>query len=135
MDNMKPGAIAMLAGGALLLVASFLDWQSFGPFGFNAWDRGLTGLFLLVISGIAIAVPAISTFAPQVSLPSDILGMSPVRVATLLGLSAFLLSFCLLFQIEGFAIGSILAVVASAAIVVGGYLDENQGSSEATRTI
>ena len=137
MDNVKPGALAMIVGGALLLIGSFLDWQSFFGFGQSAWDRGLLGFFLLVIAAIAIAVPAIQSFAPQVNLPNDILGMSMIKIATLVGISAFLISFGLLFIFEGFQIGSILATLGSGAIVVGGHLLENDGGAVGgeTRTI
>lgn len=135
MENMKPGAIAMLAGGVVLLIASFLDWQKLGPFSQSAWDRGLTGLFLLAIAAVAIAVPAIAAFAPQVELPREILGMSLMRFATVLGVSAFIISFSLLFQFEGFQIGSILAVLASAAIVAGGYMEDGTTDSGPARTI
>ncbi len=124
MDSLKPSQIALMAGGLVLLIGSFLDWQSLGPFGFNAWDRGLLGFFLLVISGVAIAVGAIGAFAPQVSLPSDLLGFTPVKFAMALGAAAFLISFGLLFMAEGFKIGSILATLGSAAIAVGGFIDK-----------
>ncbi len=137
MDNVKPGALAMIVGGALLLIGSFLDWQSFFGFGQSAWDRGLLGFFLLVIAAIAIAVPAIQSFAPQVNLPDQVLGMSMLKIATLVGMSAFLISFGLLFIFEGFQIGSILATLGSAAIVAGGYMLESDGGAAAgeTRTI
>lgn len=141
MDNIKPAAAATIGGGAILLISTFLDWQKVGGGGFsfsrNAWDRSfLTGLFLLLIAVAAIAVPVITNFAPQVKLPQDVLGFSPARLVTLLGSSAFIISFSLLFQAEGFQIGSILAVLASAAIVAGGFLDGDAVSdSEPTRSI
>jgi hypothetical protein len=59
-----------LAGGALVALASFFNWYSFGPVGASAWDlpffylltggddvRGLkTGLVLLVVVGL-LAIP------------------------------------------------------------------------------
>ena len=135
MDNATPSTWAMLAGGAVLFIATFLDWQSFGGFGTNAWDRGILGLFLIVIAGIAIAVAVIQAFAPQVQLPQEILTFTPTQAATALGAASFLISFGLLFQFEGFAIGSILAVLGSAAIVVGGVLDQGAVGNEPPRTI
>ena len=127
----------MLGGGVVLLIASFLDWQSLGPFSANAWDRGLFGFFLLVIAGVAIAVSAIGAFAPQVALPDQVLGFTMTQLVTALGAAAFLMSFGLLFQFEGFQIGSILAVLASAAIVAGGVMDAGGTGSadEPRRTI
>ena len=141
MDNIKLPTVAMIGGGALLLLSTFLAWQKFGAGSFsvstNAWDRStLSGLFLVVIAVIAIAVPVITNFTPQISLPNDILGFSPTKLVTALGWSAFVISFGLLFQIEGFQIGSILAVLASAAIVAGGVMDDDvAGESEPTRNI
>ena len=138
MNDLKPSTWAMLGGGVVLLIASFLDWQSLGPFSTNAWDRGLFGFFLLVIAGVAIAVSAIGAFAPQVSLPEQVLGFTMTQLVTALGAAAFLMSFGLLFQFEGFQIGSILAVLASAAIVAGGVMEMRGGAGttdEARRTI
>lgn len=139
MDNASPATWATLVGGAVLFIATFLDWQSFGGGGFsisaNAWDRGLLGLFLIAIAGVAIAVAAIQAFAPQVSLPREFLTFSTTQAVTGLGLVALLVSFGLLFIAEGFKIGSILAVLASGAIVAGGFLDQNAAGSEPPRTI
>ncbi len=136
MDSIRPGTIATLAGGVVLLIASFLDWQSFGAGGFsiglNAWDRGLTGFFLLVIAGIAIGVAAVDGFAPQVNLPENILDFSRNQLVGALGAAAFVFSFCMLFALEGFQIGTILAVLASAAIVVGARMEDQAGAGTTT---
>lgn len=135
MDNASPATWATLVGGAVLFVSTFLAWQSAGGFSLNAWDRGILGLFLIVIAGIVMAVSGIQAFAPQVQLPSEFLTFTPNQAVTALGAVSFLISFGLLFQLEGFAIGSILAVLASAAIVAGHFLDQGTGASEAPRTI
>lgn len=127
MNQLRPGAIAMMAGGAVLLIGSFLDWQSFGSGSFsisaNAWDRGLLGFFLLLISAVAIGVAAVDAFAPQVNLPEDILGFSKVQLVLVLGFAAFVVSFGLLFLAEGFKIGSILATLGSGAVVAGAIME------------
>jgi hypothetical protein len=139
MDNVKPSTWAMLGGGILLLISSFLDWFKIGGGGFsvssNAWDRGLLGFFLLLISGVAIAVAVIDAFAPQIQLPDSIIGFTPVQAAMALGTAALVLSFSLLFAFKGFQIGTILAVLSSAAIVVGGHLDNKPAEAEPPRTI
>jgi len=128
MNSLRPGIIATLAGGVVLLIASFLDWQSFGAggfsIGFTAWDRGLTGFFLLVIAGVAIGFAAVAGFAPQVNLPEDVLGFSRNQLVMALGASTFIFSICMLFANGGFQIGTILAVLASAAIAVGAYMED-----------
>ncbi|MGI9601271.1 MAG: hypothetical protein ACR2QE_05275, partial [Acidimicrobiales bacterium] len=127
MNNPRPGALAIMIGGALLFIASFLDFQAIGPFSRNAWDIGLTGFFILLICGVVITIAAIRTFAPQTNLPDNILGLDQNQVVMGLGYAAFLMAFAYLFLPEGFKIGSILALLSSGAIAVGGYLEAQAG--------
>lgn len=123
MNDMRPGAIAVLAGGVVLLISTFLDWR--GPF--TIWEGnlfGLTGFFLFIIAAAVIAVAAIRAFAPQVNLPSEVLGMSLDQAVAGLGIAVVLLTFSLLFADEGAKIGTILALVGAAAITAGGVMEE-----------
>jgi hypothetical protein len=120
---MRPGNIAIFAGGIVLLLSSFLDWF----FNVSAWKSsvfGLTGLFLLVLSAACIALGAIRLFAPQVKLPRDILGFTPVQVVMVFGWATFVLAFSLLFRDESAKIGTILAVLSSAAVVAGAFMED-----------
>ncbi|MDH5238429.1 MAG: hypothetical protein OEW85_12510, partial [Acidimicrobiia bacterium] len=71
MNNIRPGALTIMIGGALLFISSFLDWFSFdtrfGSSSANAYNGslfGLTGLLLFVIAAVVIAVAALRSFAP-----------------------------------------------------------------------
>lgn len=133
MNNVRPGALTVMIGGALLLIASFLDWFKvdfgFGSASANAWDFGLTGFFLLVLSGVVIAIAAIRSFAPQTNLPQQVLGLTQNQLIMGLGYVAFFLAFASLFRREGFQIGTILALLSSGAIAVGGYLEQQAGDA------
>ena len=139
MDQTRPGTIAMLAGGAVLLISTFLDWQKV-DFGIasasaNAWDRGLSGFFLLFIAGIAMGIAGVTAFAPLVDLPGQVMGSTLTQVVMLLGASALVFSFCMLFAFEGFQIGTILAFASSAAVTAGGYMENTAEADQPPRPI
>ncbi len=135
MNQLRPGAIATLAGGVVLLISTFLDWL--GPV--SAWNGtifGLTGLFVFIIGALCAAVAGIKAFAPQIKLPENIVGLSLNQAVLGLGASVFILTLSLLFRNDSAKIGTILALLSSAAIVVGAYLEINaEGTSEPTRAI
>ncbi len=135
MNQLRPGAIAVLAGGIVLLISTFLNWL--GPF--SAWESnffGLTGLFVFIIGALCAAVAGIRAFAPQVNLPANIAGLSINQAVLGLGAAVFLLTLGLLFRESSAKIGTILALLSSAAIVVGAYLETNaEGTTEPTRAI
>ena len=143
MNNVRPSTLAAIVGGALLFIASFLDWFSVGGGGFsisfNLWDQGFQGFFMIVLAIVIVAFAAIPAFAPQVQLPDEILGFSRNQVIMVLGFAAFFLSFAILFRENSAKIGTILSLLASIAVLAGGWM-ENQGgatagSSEPPRTI
>ncbi len=122
MDQLKPTSLAIVAGGVLVLIASFLDWF----LEFSAYESaifGLTGFFLLLIALICIVVPLLGALAPQVTLPERIVGLSRNQVLHALGFAVLVLSFSLLFREDSAKIGTILALVGSIAIVAGSHLE------------
>ncbi|MDH4170143.1 MAG: hypothetical protein OEW42_11185 [Acidimicrobiia bacterium] len=134
MNNIRPGALTIMIGGALLFISSFLDWFSFdtrfGSSSANAYNGslfGLTGLFLFVIAAVVIAVAALRSFAPETKLPDDLLGLAQNQVVMALGFSVFVLAFSLLFRENSAKIGTILALLSSGAVVVGGFLEQQAG--------
>lgn len=129
MNNIKPTQLMVLGGGALLLVGSFLDWYSVGPFGANAYDGdffGLTGILILLLSIELIGVAALQAFAPQVNLPERLLGYSLSQLTTVAALAAFLTAFAQWFRSNS-AIGVFLAGI-GAAVALAGAIWEQQGS-------
>lgn len=134
MDNMRPGALAVLAGGVLLIISTFLDWT----FTVSVWEGfffGFQGFIMFVIGAAAAAVAGIRAFAPQVSLPNQVLGMSLNQIVFGLGVSVALLTFGLLFRDESAKIGTILALLAAVAIIVGSFMEENAEESGPARSI
>ena len=124
MDNIKPAHLITMGGGVLLLISTFLDWAGFGPIGWSALDGdlfGLTGIFVLVIALIAIAVPAIRSFAPAVNLPDRIMGLSIDEFVMMLGFATLIWSFSLWFWSPSQS-GVILAAIGAAAIDVGAWM-------------
>src|SRR5688572_21884716 len=108
----------MIAGGALLFIASFLDWKDV-----EVWSNGdlvgLQWLFTLVIgAGIAV-LAALMAFA-NVNLPSRVLGFSWLQLFAALGFAAFLITFGQQFAEEpgiGVLLGWIGAGVATAGAI------------------
>lgn len=131
MNNMKPTQIMILGGGVLLLIGSFLDWFSFGPFGANAYDSdffGLTGILILLLSIELIAVSAIQAFAPQVNLPEKLLGYSLAQLTTVAALAAFLTAFGQWFRSNS-AFGVFLAGIGAGVALAGAIWEQQQGAS------
>jgi len=127
MDQLKPGALAIVGGGILLLIAGFLDWTlTANPY--NGSFFGITGVVLFIIAGLCIAVPLVGALAPQVKLPSSIAGLTLNQALAGLGFAVFVLAFSLLFRSESAKIGTILGLVASLAIL-GGTYKENSATS------
>jgi hypothetical protein len=135
MNQLRPSQIAIVVGGVVVLISSFLDWMSFsfgaGSIGFSAYENalfGLTGIFLLVIAVICIAVPLLGAFASDVKLPESVAGLSRNQVLHALGIAVLVLSFSLLFRSDSAKIGTILALLGSIAIVAGSHMEESTTS-------
>lgn len=127
MDKLKPGALAIVGGGVVLLIAGFLDWTfTFNPY--NGSLFGITGVVLFVIAGLCIVVPLVSALAPQVKLPSSIAGLTLNQALAGLGFAVFVLTLSLLFRSESAKIGTILGLVSSLAILGGTHM-ENSATS------
>ena len=134
MNDLKPGPILMLGGGVLLLLSSFLDW--WGPFsGFETDYFGLLGIFTLLIGIAAAGIGGATAFAPQINLPSNILGFTIAQFVGALAFSAFIWLFGFQFGQNsefGLALGWIGAVVTIAGAVVTDMQANPSGSGSAT---
>lgn len=120
MNDLKPGPILMLGGGILLLLSSFLDWGP-GANGFETDVFGLLGIFTLVIGVGAAGIGGATAFAPQVNLPSHILGFTLPQFVGALAFSAFIWLFGYQFadfSEIGVSLGWIGAVVTIAGAIV-----------------
>ncbi len=133
-NDIKPSTIMLIAGGAVLLISTFLDWLSFGSgnfsvgaSGWNTETNGIQGILVAVI-GLAIAGGVAARQFGGVSLPDRILGMDHNQLHLALGFAAFLITFGLQFR-SGAAIGVLLGWVASAVIVAAAVMDMKAGDS------
>lgn len=133
MNNMKPSQLMILGGGVLLLIGSFLDWFSVGPFDANAYDTdffGLQGILILILSVELIGVAAVKAFAPQVNLPERLLGYSLAQLTTVAAVAAFLTTFGQWFR-DNSAFGVFLAGI-GAAVALAGAVWEQQNPAAAS---
>jgi hypothetical protein len=122
-NNPSAARIMLIAGGAVLLISSFLDWRDTfsSDSGVSTDITGLQGIFCLLIGAGIAAVAALQTFG-NVNLPDRLIGFSWNQLFLILGFSAFLITFGLQFA-EATAFGVTLAWIASAVIVVGAFLE------------
>ncbi|MCB0994428.1 MAG: hypothetical protein KDB21_05015 [Acidimicrobiales bacterium] len=126
-NQIRPGALAIAGGGALILIASFIDWFVI----FSAWENrifGLVGLLLLLVAAILIAVPLIRMFAPQVSLPERVVGFTLNQLMLALGFAVFVFGFSWMFA-DGSEFGCILAWIGGAVAVAGAFLEDKAGAA------
>ncbi len=135
MDSIKPATIMLIGGGVLLFIASFLDWRSFGPFGYNGWETsfwGLQGILVAAIGLIVAAGVALATFG-SASLPDSLLGISRGQIYLMLSFSAFLIMFGQI-GASDLAIGAFLGMIGAALMTVGAYMEEQGSGSGAAPT-
>lgn len=124
--EIRPGQIALMVGGALILISSFLTWFDFGFFTFNAYNSdllGFTGIFLLLLSLILLVGTAIRAFAPQVDMPDGIMGFTPNDVALFAGFACFVWGFSAAFVDGSEATGTLLCALGGVVAVVGAVLE------------
>ncbi|MGI9625140.1 MAG: hypothetical protein ACR2PK_20105 [Acidimicrobiales bacterium] len=138
--QVRPGQIALMVGGALILISTFLTWFDFGRVTFNAYSGdllGFTGIFLLVLSLVLLVGTGIRTFAPQVNMPDGILGFTPNEIGLFAGFASFLWGFSFLFSDAAETTGALLCAIGGVVAVVGAVLEmrETVGPAEAPRTI
>lgn len=135
--NLRPGQIAALVGGVLILISSFVSWWGFFGFSVNAYNGdlfGFTGIFLLVLSLDIIVVTAIQAFAPQVNLPERVLGFTLNELTLFAGFAAFVWGFSIAF-LDGSKGGTLLCALGGIVVVVGAVLEQRAVASEPTRSI
>ena len=126
--DVKPGVLMMIGGGVLMFLGSFLDWlNSFT--GFDIDRFGLQGIFVLFMGAAVAAVGGIRGFAPQVNLPSEILGLSLSKVVVVFGLSAFLICFGLMFVDGDTGIGLFLGWIGGALAVAGAIMEPDPSTA------
>src|SRR4051812_48927959 len=109
------GAAAAGIGGIVLIISLFLDWFSAGGFGESGWEFfSFTDIVLFVLGLLAIAYAAIELTGAAVRLPVE-----RNRALTTIGIIALTITFVFLVEGSHQAIGLILALLSSIAILAG----------------
>ena len=129
MNNPRANIASLVAaaGGGLLLLSTFLGWFGGGDESFNAWKTfSLADIVLVVIALAALALGAAGATGNSAQLPDFL------KPSILKWLGTVALTISLLFALEltsgqfeaDLKFGAILAVLASAAILAGGILND-----------
>lgn len=125
----KPGQIAILAGGAALLIFSFLPWND-PPFGdsSNAWSEFGVFTWPALLGLIAAGALAARLFG-NVDLPEPILSFNWNQLFFVLGFAAFMILFGLLIASSDLAFGFWLSLLGSIALLAGAVMELLDGGS------
>jgi hypothetical protein len=116
------GALAAGIGGIVLIVSLFLDWFSAGGFSQTGWETfKFTDIVLLVLGLLALGYALVELTGAAANMR-----FSRERALTIIGIIATTLTLELLIEGDNQAVGLILAVLASLAILAGGLLAENR---------
>ena len=132
-SDIKPSTIMLIAGGAVMLLGTFLDWVSVGSFGENGWSTdffGFHGIFVAVIGALIGGGVAAQQFG-NVSLPDRILGFDHNQLHFALGLVAFGITFGYITQ-DNIGIGLHLGWISAAVIIAAAIMDMRAGAGDAT---
>ena len=136
MDNLRPGQIAVLIGGVLVFVSTFMDWVGGSRQGWNVYDSD-TGILLLLLALDLIATAAIRSFAPQVKLPDQILGFNLNELALMAGFAAMVWGLSIA-TTDGSEGGAVLGFLGGLVATIGAIVETRADSApapEAPRTI
>ena len=129
-NKLTPGEIAIIAGGAVGLIASFLAWVDVSGFSANAWDDGLFPTYTWpALFGLAMAVLTLLTTFGNVSLPDRPLGFTWGQLFLVMGVFSVLITFSFLIAGEEQGIGFYLAFLAAIATLVGAVMVWREESS------
>jgi hypothetical protein len=123
-NDIKPSTIMLIAGGAVLVLSTFLDWISFFGAGVSGWNTDTSGILgiLVAVIGLAIAVGVGLRQFSSVEIPDQVLGFDSNQLHLVLGFSTFLITFGLQFR-SGAGIGVLLGWISSAVIVAAAIID------------
>ena len=127
MDTSNPGPLIMLGGGIVMFLGSILKWG--GDSSGGSTDAfGLLGILALLFGAAIAATGGIKAFAPQVSLPDQVLGFRVGQVTVILALSIFLWTFGLI-SAGGIKFGLHLTWIGAAIAAAGGIINMRNDSA------
>ena len=121
-----------------MFLSPLLDWASFSApgfsFGFTGTETtlfGFQGIFVLLMGIAVAAVGIIKGFAPQISLPDEVLGLSIFQVASIFGFTTLLVTIGQLFGGDG-AIGLYIGIIGGGLAVAGAITEGKSAPSTAS---
>ena len=127
---LKPGQIAIVAGGAVGLIASFLAWVDVPGGSVNAWDDFLFPTYTWpALFGVVMAALVLLTTFGNVSLPRRVVGFTWDQIYLVLGAFSVLITFSFLIAGEEFGIGYFLGFLAAIAVLAGAVMVWRESSS------
>jgi drug/metabolite transporter (DMT)-like permease len=121
----SPGAWAMIGGGAVTLIGSFLEFAS----DTSAWGTGAFPIVTLIpiYATVVGVLVALKTFG-NVNLPAQVLGFTWNQLFLVLGFFAALMSLFWLVAAENTGVGLLLMLIGSVAVAVGAFLTEKEAA-------
>lgn len=120
MDTSKPGPLLQIAGGALMIIGSFLKWGG-DTSGLSTDFLGLLGIFALIFGAVQVVVGLAGSVAPQIALPRDLGGLEVGKIAIFAAAAIFLWTFGMI-TVDGTKVGLHLTWIGAAAAEVGGFM-------------
>jgi len=140
MDKLKISTanLVILVAGVVMLIASFLAFRTVSLPSFSrSWNAWSNGYFIIstipALLGVLMAAHvALETYAPQVSLPDRVLGLTWTQVHFVLACQATVMMLAFLIQdipLLDRGIGLFLMLIAAIALLVGAVMRmrENTG--------
>jgi len=129
--KLSPANTVILAGGAVMLIGSFLTFYSYSGLTFSAWSGGSNiGVFgiatTVVLCGMVMGGQvAIVAFAEAIKVPEKVLGLTWDQIHLTLGFQAALMMLAFLLRAKGsyrFGTGFWLMLFAGIALFAGAIL-------------
>jgi len=129
-DNKQPtpGEWAIMAGGAVTVVGSFLDFAG----DTSAWGKGAFPIVTLIpLYGLVMLLQVALTKFANVRLADRVLGLTWEQVHLVLGIFAALMALFWLIAADNSEIGAILLLIGAAAAAVGAFLIQKERATGA----
>lgn len=130
MDNKQPtpGEWAIIAGGAVMLIGSFLD----GVNETSAWGEGALPIVTLIpLYGVLMALQVALTKFGNVNLPDRVLGFTWNQIHLVLGIFAALMALFWLVASEESGAGLFLMLLGAAGACVGAFMIQRERATGA----
>ncbi len=127
MDKLKhlsPANAVILVAGVVMLVASFLAFDTLGKASDNAWSRGnfLIATIPMLLGLVMAGQVALTTFAPNVHVPARLMGFTWNQIHVVLSLQATVMMLAFVVRDTGpfgKGIGLYLMFFGAVALLVG----------------